>query len=98
MSVNAWVADLALRADQLKSLGDIARSGLTGLRTARVWIGGLFSPEAYITATRQAVAQENKWALESLQLELEVGRCRMAVSIARELVCNVFSVFVGCVK
>lgn len=29
--------------------------------------------EAYITATRQAVAQSNKWALEELFLDVELG-------------------------
>ena len=29
--------------------------------------------EAYITATRQSVAQTNKWALEELFLDVELG-------------------------
>jgi len=33
-------------------------------------LGGLFFTEAYITATRQAAAQANGWALESLELVL----------------------------
>ena len=37
-----------------------------------VWLGGLFNPEAYITATRQYVAQANSWSLEELQLDVTV--------------------------
>lgn len=34
--------------------------------------GGLFNPEAYITATRQYVAQANGWSLEELALSVHV--------------------------
>lgn len=37
-----------------------------------VWLGGLFIPEAYITATRQYVAQANSWSLEELSLQVTV--------------------------
>lgn len=37
-----------------------------------VCLGGLFVPEAYITATRQYVAQANSWSLEELCLEVSV--------------------------
>lgn len=33
----------------------------------------MFSPEAYITATRQTVAQSNQWSLEELHMRIEVG-------------------------
>lgn len=42
------------------------------LKNSVVWLGGLFSPEAYITATRQYVAQANSWSLEELTLEIKV--------------------------
>ena len=38
------------------------------------WLGGTFSPEAYITATRQQVAQANTWSLEQLSLHIHIGR------------------------
>lgn len=38
----------------------------------RVWLGGLFNPEAYITATRQFVAQTNGWSLEELNLSVTI--------------------------
>lgn len=37
-----------------------------------MWLGGLLNPEAYITATRQCVAQANSWSLEELQLEVTI--------------------------
>lgn len=40
------------------------------LKNFSVWLGGLFIPEAYITATRQYVAQANSWSLEELYLDV----------------------------
>jgi dynein heavy chain 1 len=31
-------------------------------------------PEAYVTATRQAVAQSHKWSLEELRLEIDLDK------------------------
>lgn len=39
----------------------------------RVWLGGLFFPSAYLTATRQAVAQAKGWSLDDLAAEVIVG-------------------------
>ena len=36
----------------------------------RVQLGWLFVPEAYITASRQYVAQANSWSLEELFLKV----------------------------
>ena len=33
-------------------------------------MGGLLFPEAYLTATRQFVAQNNHWSLEELELHV----------------------------
>ena len=41
-------------------------------KTCNVWIGGLFTPEAFITATRQSVAQSRNWSLEELVLSFTV--------------------------
>ena len=43
------------------------------LRAHSVWLGGLFNPEAFITATRQCVAQANSWSLEELHLDVCVA-------------------------
>jgi len=37
-----------------------------------MWFGGLLFPEAFMTASRQSIAQENKWSLEELDLKFEV--------------------------
>lgn len=37
-----------------------------------MWLGGLLNPEAYITATRQCVAQANSWSLEELHLDVTI--------------------------
>lgn len=37
-----------------------------------MWLGGLLNPEAYITATRQCIAQANNWSLEELVLDVTI--------------------------
>lgn len=37
-----------------------------------MWLGGLLNPEAYITATRQCIAQANSWSLEELILDVTI--------------------------
>ena len=69
MAVTGWIADFARR---LKQLSQIAT--LDNLSNVEVWLGGLFFPEAYITATRQAVAHRKKWSLETLRLRLDIER------------------------
>ena len=51
ISVTAWVSDFIKRIEQLKVLSASKDFGQSGL-----WFGGLLFPEAYLTATRQAVA------------------------------------------
>ena len=43
------------------------------LKSSTFWLGGLFAPEAFITATRQCVAQANSWSLEDLKLDVYIG-------------------------
>jgi dynein heavy chain 1 len=69
MSVSEWIPDLARRLAQLDSLAE-----RDNLANVEVWLGGLFFPEAYITATRQAVAHRKKWSLETLYLRLDIER------------------------
>eukprot|EP00051_Salpingoeca_urceolata_P022687 m.374324 g.374324 ORF g.374324 m.374324 type:complete len:4620 (-) comp20005_c1_seq6:68-13927(-) len=71
ISVNAWIVDFSRRVKQLEEFADTDRQG-RDLRKVRVWLGGLFNPEAWITATRQSVAQANKWSLEKLVMQLDV--------------------------
>lgn len=69
MSVSEWIPNFGRRLAQLDHI-----SGLTDLSNIEVWLGGLFYPEAYITATRQAVAHRKKWSLETLHLQLDLER------------------------
>lgn len=67
LSVSEWIPGLARRLDQLDRVAN-----LDSLSSVEVWLGGLFFPEAYITATRQAVAHRKKWSLETLTLRLDI--------------------------
>lgn len=69
MAVSGWIADLARRLSQLDGI-----AGMDNLGNIEVWLGGLFYPEAYITATRQAVAHRKQWSLETLSLRLDIER------------------------
>lgn len=68
-TVNQWFADFIQRVHQLSQ---VAKLPAKELKTFRVWLGGLFLPEAYVTATRQYVAQTNSWPLEELVLDVDV--------------------------
>jgi dynein heavy chain 1 len=56
-----WMKDFGERVKQLAHF-----SSSENLREECVWLGGLFAPEAYITATRQLIAQNNGWSLEQV--------------------------------
>ncbi len=68
MSLNAWVADLAKRLEQLEKVTKESR--LDGFP---VQLGHLFAPGAYMTATRQAVAHKAGVSLEHLTLKLQLN-------------------------
>ena len=63
LTASEWLIDFKQRLAQLKTLSEQSDYGGKGL-----WLGGLFYPEAYLTATRQKVAHENSWSLEELEL------------------------------
>ena len=69
-SVAAFVANLGERLSELGRVAHdpAAECGKTGLR-----LGRLFSPEAYITASRQYAAQSRGWPLEELVLAVAPG-------------------------
>ncbi|TXT09077.1 hypothetical protein VHUM_02551 [Vanrija humicola] len=64
-SVGQYISDLASRLAQLET---IATKGVHD----DIWLGKLFRPEAYITATRQAAAHAQGWSLEQLVLSLHI--------------------------
>ncbi|CAJ0883095.1 1976_t:CDS:10 [Entrophospora sp. SA101] len=80
VSLNHWIADFKSRLQQLEEI--TKESDYTSLE---VWLGGLFMPEAYITATRQAVAQKHKWSLEELRLEFDLNTAGSPDSFTTEV-------------
>lgn len=68
VTATEWIKDFGDRVKQL-----VRFSESECLRDEEVWLGGLFSPEAYITATRQLIAQTNGWSLEQLHMHICVG-------------------------
>ncbi|MFH4973695.1 hypothetical protein AB6A40_000404 [Gnathostoma spinigerum] len=68
VTVMGWIQDFAKRVNQLTKF-----AASNSLKKEPIWLGGMFSPEAYITATRQLVAQSNQWSLEELNMLIEVG-------------------------
>ncbi|SAL98745.1 hypothetical protein [Absidia glauca] len=68
ISLNIWIADLKARLEQVAHIAQEKN-----FDRVDVWMGGLFTPEAYVTATRQATAQRNKWSLEELVLDVDIG-------------------------
>jgi dynein heavy chain 1 len=78
-TVIQWVTDFSDRVKQLQKVSSSCTSAGAGiLKTLTVWLGGLFNPEAYVTATRQYVAQANGWSLEELYLEVDIADADMA--------------------
>lgn len=69
MGASEWISNFARRLGQLDQIAT-----LDNLNNVEVWLGGLFFPEAYITATRQAVAHRKRWSLETLRLELDIEK------------------------
>jgi dynein heavy chain 1 len=65
--------DFSQRVQQLQKVSSlVSQAGAKELQGFPVWLGGLFNPEAYITATRQCVAQANSWPLEELILDVTI--------------------------
>lgn len=68
MKVSSWMIDFG---ERLKQLTYVLENS-SNLRRINVSLGKLLNPEAYITATRQYVAQANSWSLEELEMEFVV--------------------------
>merc|ERR1712137_1022033 len=65
-SLSARLVDFTKRIQQLQKMQESHEYGKC------VWMGGLFNPEAFMTATRQAAARAHTWSLENLQLTAQV--------------------------
>jgi len=67
MGINEWIVDLKNRVSQLNKLSEDREFG-----KSNIWLGGLIFPEAYLTATRQYVAQSLKVPLDELVLTIDL--------------------------
>ncbi|RKP12605.1 dynein heavy chain domain-containing protein [Piptocephalis cylindrospora] len=74
-SLAQWIVNLGTRLKQATDAEakSLAGAGGASLGEGAVWLGGLFNPGAFITATRQAVAQRHAWSLEELTLRLDLS-------------------------
>jgi dynein heavy chain 1 len=82
LTVIQWITDFSDRIKQLQNVSQASQSGgPTALKNLHVWLGGLFIPEAYITASRQYVAQANHWSLEELHLQVVVSESGQKVTL-----------------
>lgn len=71
MGAASWVDDLGKRIVHLES---VSKPGAkSGPDASPYWLGGLFSPDAFVTASRQHVARALSCSLEELKLSLVVG-------------------------
>ncbi|CAO1616035.1 unnamed protein product [Sympodiomycopsis kandeliae] len=68
MSLNLWISDFNRR---LQHISEITKE--TKFDKINVTLGLLFSPAAYLTATRQAVAHKYQISLDNLQLQLLIN-------------------------
>ncbi|KAK7789348.1 hypothetical protein R5R35_002380 [Gryllus longicercus] len=72
-TVIQWITDFSQRVRQLQEVSQlVSQGGAKEIKSFHVWLGGLLNPEAYITATRQCIAQANSWSLEELMLEVTI--------------------------
>jgi len=67
MGINEWIVDLKNKVSQLNKLTEDREFG-----KSNIWLGGLIFPEAYLTATRQYVAQSLKVPLDELVITIDL--------------------------
>ncbi|KAJ2856201.1 dynein heavy chain [Coemansia erecta] len=79
-TLSRWMTDFVLRLDQGRELVErVARAGNSAaavvdeMQSKPVWLGGLLYPEAFITATQQAVAKRLLCSLEELDITISMA-------------------------
>ena len=66
--LGAWFTDVLDRVKFLEAwIGDFALP-------STVWLGGLFNPQAFLTAISQATARKNEWPLDKVVLTIDVTK------------------------
>ncbi|XP_034246586.1 dynein heavy chain, cytoplasmic-like isoform X2 [Thrips palmi] len=84
-TVIQWLKDLCSRVAHLSQVSLLmSEGGAEKVKTHPVWLGGLLNPEAYITATRQCIAQANSWSLEELVLDVTICDGQQASQLPNE--------------
>jgi len=69
MPVPLWIDDLSTRVALMNKISD---QGPGKYGRSPFWLGGLYTPEAFVAASRQAVAQAHGWSLEQLRMDVTV--------------------------
>uniref|UniRef100_M4C5M6 Dynein heavy chain n=1 Tax=Hyaloperonospora arabidopsidis (strain Emoy2) TaxID=559515 RepID=M4C5M6_HYAAE len=67
LSLSEWLTDFSRRIHQLKELAQVAPTDILQ-KPDGVWLGGFFSPEAFVTAARQSAAADLGCSLDELHL------------------------------
>jgi hypothetical protein len=68
-----WMSDLKRRIQHIEKLEQGHSQWLQGMGSLEVWLGGLFQPGAFLTATRQWTARLSGIPLEALKLSISIG-------------------------
>eukprot|EP00939_MAST-03C_sp_MAST-3C-sp1_P003513 g3513.t1 len=89
VSASNWMTDLGRRLKQFANVVEIARTKPIeqrrwDLRTRALWLGGLAAPEAFLTATRQSVAETHRCSLQELRLVLSSSSSSDEAKIDRD--------------
>jgi len=71
IGLSVWFRDLGRRLKQLIGMGN--DDFVNTPHDQHVWLGGMFQPGGFVAATRQYVAQMQKWPLEDLELCIDIG-------------------------
>ncbi|NWH40581.1 DYH9 protein, partial [Chloropsis hardwickii] len=67
-SLGSWFADLLARISELEAWTRDFSFPST------LWLGGLFNPQAMLTAVMQTTARKNKWPLDKMKLQCDVTK------------------------
>ena len=73
LQAEPWIKDLVMRVSHVRELWSSMAAASEGEGPIRVWLGGLFQPGAFLTATRQRTARALSLSLENLTLAIVVG-------------------------
>ncbi|CAK4126621.1 unnamed protein product [Aphanomyces euteiches] len=71
MTLQTWLEDFAQRVAQLRHLSSLP---IQSVLAEGVWMGGFFSPEAFLTATRQVMSAELACSLDELELVISIEK------------------------